>query len=205
MPATKRKGKKGNTEVNKNTVMPAPDSHNLSSDSSESSSPSLNSPVLPTRRPLPFSLLPPSALSRLHNFLGFTSLMDIRAVNTHMKGQCEEAALQWMSQHLTRAAQQMREAETREREKAEGEGEDNEEMKEEEKSQTSAHPSSLVDGDEEREEGSDSVKLLPSLFRRSDAIWFRQQLSRWRSVVQVRARGGAGSVQRMSGERTTWR
>lgn len=71
--------------------------------------------------------------------------MDIRSVNSQTKRQSEAGALQWMSQHSTDAAQQLRDAERRQREKKEKEREeDGDDTKEDENSHDStidpSHP-----------------------------------------------------------------
>ena len=91
--------------------------------------------------------LPAAAADRLHGFLGFTQLMDLRCLSRGAARRYEDASLQWMNHHL---------------------------LKSEEEASSSSSPSSASTPQ------APALSSLPFCFDHSDAVWFRQQLSRWR-------------------------
>ena len=56
------------------------------------------------------ALLPPAAVERVKSFLCITTLMDMRACSRQLQRWCEDAAVRWLTLHVTDAAYRVRSA-----------------------------------------------------------------------------------------------
>ena len=116
----------------------------------------------------PFHLSAPDVL--IHDFLGFTRLMDLRCLSRSTCVQMEIAALQWMERHLPKTL-----------------------LREEAERQAAQAAKDAVIAEVDRRYASlfATAPLFPSTttrpandpaFSHGDAVWLRQTLSRWRFV-----------------------
>ena len=171
----------------------------LATTSHSSSSPPSAPPPPPL---LPSSLGFPSVSSRVEAFLGFIGLMDSRAVSRELQRRFEKAALVWLRAHTTKQSMQRR-AEERERARllqANDDSDDDSKAGADDDSKAGADDDKEDGGDEKKEEKEEvkdekeleleqfSVSLpQPSVtmnstreLLRAHAVWYRQQLHRWR-------------------------
>jgi hypothetical protein len=103
-----------------------------------------------------FSLLPTQVLPLLHGFLGFTSLMDLRCLSRGIGADFQAAALRWREENLP-TTNVRREAERLAGDRA------------------SATAAVAVHSGTDGAAGEAGM-----FFTQPDAIWLRQQLSRWK-------------------------